>query len=164
MDRQPLQANLTKRQNNKNKELVSEITLQIPALPQSTTQHRRLDFIKTCIKMHFSILSFASILTVATSQVLQVNYYSSGGCQGYLASFKPPISGGAGTCVDYEIAGSNSANIADCTYGNSKCLCYFYTLRGCKGRAKGAGFQNQNCASNWGSRFQSVKCIVSKNG
>ncbi|RDW78707.1 uncharacterized protein DSM5745_05559 [Aspergillus mulundensis] len=109
--------------------------------------------------MHLTTLLLATttLLTGALSADLQVNYYSDGGCSDYMTSIHP---GTGGSCVDYVWTGSNSINIADCTFPNGACTCTFYTQPGCSGAKQQVVYPNDNCASNWGRGFYSMKCSV----
>ncbi|RHZ46514.1 uncharacterized protein CDV56_103404 [Aspergillus thermomutatus] len=107
--------------------------------------------------MHLSPWVFTSFLTAATAATLKVNYYSDGGCSDYMTSLYP---GSGWSCVDYVWSGSNSMNIADCTFPNGKCVCTFYTQPHCKGASQDVVYPNDNCASNWGRGFYSMKCGV----
>lgn len=107
--------------------------------------------------MHFSSLAFASLLTAVSADYLKVNYYASGGCQGFLNYAHPPA---YNQCYDFDIADSRSANISDCYFGKLKCVCTFFRDRGCKGPYIPTTSDGNNCASSWsmGRSFQSVKC------
>ncbi|EAW17417.1 uncharacterized protein NFIA_073320 [Aspergillus fischeri NRRL 181] len=74
--------------------------------------------------MHLSPWAIATFITAATAATLKVNYYSDGGCSDYMASINPSP---GFSCYDYVWTGSNSVNIADCTFPNGKCICTFYT-------------------------------------
>ncbi|KAE8356202.1 hypothetical protein BDV28DRAFT_145387 [Aspergillus coremiiformis] len=100
---------------------------------------------------------FVTLVTAATAAKLQVNYYSDGGCSNYMTELNPPASFG---CYDYVWSGSNSMNIADCTFPNGKCVCTFYTQPHCKGAQETVVYPQNNCASNWGRGFYSLKCGV----
>jgi hypothetical protein len=101
------------------------------------------------------ILAF--LITAATAADLQVNYYSDGGCDDYILSLHPSVSWG---CYDYDWQGSNSANIADCTFPNGVCACTFYTQAGCTGASQSVDYPDNNCASNYGHGFLSMSCGV----
>ncbi|GFF24679.1 hypothetical protein IFM61606_09217 [Aspergillus udagawae] len=108
--------------------------------------------------MHLSPWAFATFITAATAATLQVNYYSDGGCSNYMTELKPSPS--PTTCVDYVWGGSNSMNIAACTFPNGKCICTVYTQPHCKGAQQTVVYGGDNCASNWGRGFYSFKCSV----
>jgi hypothetical protein len=108
-------------------------------------------------KMHSLSFTLALLISAATAAELKVNYYSDGGCSDYILSLHPGVSYG---CYDYNWQGSNSANIADCTYPNGVCVCTFYTQAGCKGASQSVDYPNNNCASNYGHGFLSMKCAV----
>ncbi|GFF94180.1 hypothetical protein IFM47457_09796 [Aspergillus lentulus] len=80
--------------------------------------------------MHLSPWATATFITAATAATLKVNYYSDGGCSNYMTSLNPTTDF---YCYDYVWSGSNSVNIADCTFPNGKCLCTFYTQPHCVG-------------------------------
>ncbi|GFF26286.1 hypothetical protein IFM46972_01722 [Aspergillus udagawae] len=84
--------------------------------------------------MHLSPWAFATFITAATAATLQVNYYSDGGCSNYMTELKPSPS--PTTCVDYVWGGSNSMNIAACTFPNGKCICTVYTQPHLQRRAR----------------------------
>lgn len=100
---------------------------------------------------------FASIITAVTAADLQVNFYSDGGCEDWLTSIHPSIDY---TCYGYQWTGTNSANIADCTFPNGQCICTFYTQDGCNGASQTVVYPNNNCASNYGHGFVSMRCYV----
>ncbi|KAL4909377.1 hypothetical protein BDW74DRAFT_146461 [Aspergillus multicolor] len=104
------------------------------------------------------LLATATLFTsTLAARNLQVNYYSDGGCTDYMTSINP---GTGGNCVDYVWTGSNSINIADCTFPNGDCTCTFYTQPGCRGAQQQVVYPSDNCASNWGRGFYSMKCSV----
>jgi hypothetical protein len=107
--------------------------------------------------MHLSPWVIATFITAATAATLKVNYYSDGGCSNYMTSLTPTTDY---YCYDYVWTGSNSANIADCTFPNGKCLCTFYTQPHCKGAQQTVVYGADNCASNWGRGFYSMRCSI----
>ncbi|KAJ6133954.1 hypothetical protein N7523_000276 [Penicillium sp. IBT 18751x] len=104
-----------------------------------------------------SLWAYTSIVTAVTAATLQVNYYSDGGCSDYLTEIYPSTDG---TCYGYDWTGMNSANIARCTFPNGDCYCTFYTQANCKGAAQTVSYPNDNCASNYGHGFVSMKCAI----
>ena len=88
---------------------------------------------------------------------LQINYYTDGGCSSFASS--PPNPFTDNSCYNWQISGTNSANIANCD-GFSTCDCSFYTQPNCGGASQSASFGGNNCASNWGQGFSSFKCQV----
>ncbi|GIJ86306.1 hypothetical protein Asppvi_005193 [Aspergillus pseudoviridinutans] len=107
--------------------------------------------------MHLSPWAFATFITAATAATLKVNYYSDGGCSKYMTSITP---GTGNSCIDYVWDGSNSINIADCTFPNGKCVCTFYVQPHCNGASHTLVYGGDNCASNWGRGFYSMKCHI----
>ncbi|KAG5745541.1 hypothetical protein H9Q72_014107 [Fusarium xylarioides] len=108
--------------------------------------------------MRFSPLTFAALITAISAAELKVNYYKDGGCSQWAGvSLHPGTSWG---CYTYTWNGANSANIADCTYPNGKCACTFYTQQYCKGASETVIYPKDNCASNWGHGYESMKCGV----
>ncbi|KAH8726477.1 hypothetical protein GQ44DRAFT_771242 [Phaeosphaeriaceae sp. PMI808] len=112
--------------------------------------------------MHFySVVSLLTTAALVSSETLKVNYYKDGGCSKYLVSVNPGWNG----CYNYQYSEMNSANIANCDKSFRGCVCYFYAEANCKG---GAGtwvtttgsYGNDNCASNWGKGFKSMRCDV----
>ncbi|KAH7399317.1 hypothetical protein BKA66DRAFT_565400 [Pyrenochaeta sp. MPI-SDFR-AT-0127] len=103
-----------------------------------------------------------TLLSTATSVcgwTLKVNYYKDGGCKDYLVSVNPGWNG----CYNYQYNEMNSANIADCDGSFAGCTCRFFTEKNCKGGAwttATGSFGWDNCASNWGSGFKSMRCDV----
>ncbi|KAF4334072.1 hypothetical protein FBEOM_12083 [Fusarium beomiforme] len=110
--------------------------------------------------MHISSLIFSTLLTAVSAAELKVNYYTDGGCKDYAGVSLHPVTGSGWGCYNYQWSGSNSANIADCTFPNGKCVCTFYTHKDCKGASESVVYPDDNCASNWGHGWESMKCGV----
>lgn len=125
--------------------------------PKSPNYQLTNNYLHLRSRMHYLSLILAFVVTTATAAELKVNYYSDGECTAYILSLHPGVSFG---CYDYNWQGSNSANIADCTYPNGVCACTFYTQAGCKGASQSVDYPNNNCASNYGHGFLSMKCGI----
>ena len=108
--------------------------------------------------MRLSPWVFTSIITAATAADIQVNYYSDGGCADYMLAIHPSTDF---ACYDYQWTGSNSVNIASTTFPNGDTVCTFYTQSGCSGASQTIVYPNNNCASNYGHGFESMKCGIS---
>ncbi|OIW30098.1 hypothetical protein CONLIGDRAFT_680882 [Coniochaeta ligniaria NRRL 30616] len=108
--------------------------------------------------MHSLSFIFAFFITAATAAYdLKVNYYSDGGCSDWILSLHP---GYGNDCYDYNWPGVNSANIANCIYPDAYCVCKFYTQAACTGAVQTTVYPDNNCASNWGHGFLSMKCHI----
>lgn len=101
-------------------------------------------------------------------QAMKIQYYWDGGCRnyagqqmlGYTDNHAPS------ECKQFYIAGSWSANIANCIDG-SGCNCTFYTDDQCQSPVEPeyntgyvANGVHGNCAHNNGNGFRSYKCFV----
>jgi hypothetical protein len=108
--------------------------------------------------MRLSPWAFAPFITTVYAATLHVNYYSDGGCENWLTDVYPSVDW---TCYGYDWTGTNSVNIADCTFPNGDCVCTFWTQSGCTGASQTVVYgQSGNCASNWGHGFVSMQCGI----
>jgi hypothetical protein len=82
---------------------------------------------------------------------LQINYYWDAGCTDYATQFNLEADAQGG-CINGDVAGSSSANIANCNA--EYCICIFYELEYCGGQSwevdVGYGV-NPNCVNDGGS-------------
>jgi hypothetical protein len=101
----------------------------------------------------FAFLAFVPALASA----MNVNYYSDGGCSNYVSS--PPNVPADGSCYNWQWSGSNSANIANCDYGT--CVCSFHVDANCGGPYEQIEYGVNDCASYYGTGFQSFACLGS---
>ncbi|WYZ46847.1 hypothetical protein EsH8_IX_001072 [Colletotrichum jinshuiense] len=97
----------------------------------------------------------ATVGSVAAKSA-KIQYYYDGGCSNYAVEFNVD----AFTCINYDWTNSNSGNIAGCD--TDDCTCTFYANRDCSGTSKITSIDGvyDNCASNWGSGFKSVRCRI----
>lgn len=101
-------------------------------------------------------------------QAMSIQYYWDGGCSNYAGEQMLGYADNHGPfeCKQFYIAGSWSANIADCI-DTAGCNCTFYTDDQCKSEVKSeynTGFVyhgvQPNCAHNDGNGFRSYNCFV----
>ncbi len=87
-------------------------------------------------------------------QYLQVNYYWDGGCSDWANSLSITFNDPS-RCIQYDIEGSWSANIAACKDWSWGCYCDFYSDANCKNHAGYVdGVANNKCANNGGKGFR----------
>ncbi|KAH8645739.1 hypothetical protein BX600DRAFT_519321 [Xylariales sp. PMI_506] len=104
-----------------------------------------------------SFIIFLVSASVAYGTGIQINYYTDGGCDDYLAS--PPNVPTAGGCYQWQYTGTNSANVVGCSF-QFGCECTFFTGPDCTGDSQGSTYVDggSNCASDYGTGFQSFSC------
>lgn len=116
------------------------------------------NFSATTHTMHFPLpLILASVITAVSAGELRIQYYSDSSCKNPMTALFPKYDN---SCYNFSWPNSNSMNIDRCTFGEKECKCVFFPRRDCKGTVKKVGTRRDNCASNWGTGFASMKCSV----
>ncbi|KAJ2979663.1 hypothetical protein NQ176_g3109 [Zarea fungicola] len=115
------------------------------------------------------LLPFAAMPAAADhGQAMKIQYYWDGNCKNYAGEQMLGYADnhGPSECKQFYVAGSWSANIANCL-DSAGCNCTFYTDEHCWSEVKPeyntyyvSHGVNQNCAHNNGNGFRSYKCFV----
>lgn len=107
--------------------------------------------------MHSSSLVLASIISAAIAAEIKVNYFSDGGCSDYMITITPSTDW---SCYNYEWSGQNSVGVASSTFPNGTPICTYYVFADCQGASQTETGVHDNCASNWGHGFLSMRCGI----